>query len=153
MITQNAPPVAYPLGRSRLQGWVLFVLWFTGFLLLLDSLRVRSEWDWRTLCIFMSVVVAGAAARIGWKNSPIGQLTWDGQLWWWDGPDYQTDVAEQKLAVIFDFQTLLLLRLDSPSTARLWLWVERKDAPDRWLDFRRAVYSPHKAVIQARQPK
>ncbi|MBC7405094.1 MAG: hypothetical protein H7252_05365 [Cytophaga sp.] len=148
MISHNAPPVVYPLGRSRFQGWVLFVLWFAGLLLLLDSLRVQAPSGWRAFAILMSVVVAGVAARMGWKNSPIGLLAWDGQLWRWEGPGYQSGVVEQKLLVVFDFQNLLMLQLENPAKARLWLWAERKAAPERWLDLRRAVYSPHKAIVQ-----
>ena len=148
MTSHNAPPVVYPLGRSRFQGWVLAVLWFAGLLLLLNSLRVQEPIGWRTFATLMSVVVAGVAARTGWKNSPIGLLAWDGQSWRWEGPGYQSGVVEQKLLVIFDFQNLLMLQLENPAKARLWLWAERKAAPERWLDLRRAVYSPHKAIVQ-----
>ena len=94
---------------------------------------------------------AGLAAYIGWKNSPVGQLAWDGQFWRWEGPGYQVGVAEQKLSVVVDFQNLLLLRLENTAHAHLWLWAEQHVLPERWLDLRRAVYSPHKAVRQARQ--
>ena len=148
MISHNAPPVVYPLGRSRFQGWVLAVLWFAGLLLLLDSLRVQAPIGWRTFATLVSVVVAGVAARTGWKNSPIGLLAWDGQLWRWEGPGYQSGVVEQKLLVIFDFQNLLMIQLENPAKARLWLWAERNTAPERWLDLRRAVYSHHKTIVQ-----
>ena len=98
----------------------------------------------------IAVAVAGAAACHGWKNSPVGQLAWDGQLWRWESPGYQTGVAEQKLVVIVDFQHLLLLRIENQAHASLWLWPERKALPERWLDFRRAVYSPDKAAGKSR---
>ena len=107
--------------------------------------------DWRLFLALTAVTLAGLAAYVGWKNSPVGQLAWDGQFWRWEGPGYQTGAAEQKLSVIVDCQNLLLLRLENPAHARLWLWAERRSLPERWLDFRRAVYSPHKGIEQAPQ--
>jgi toxin CptA len=107
--------------------------------------------DWRLFLAVTAMTLAGLAAYMGWKNSPVGQLAWDGQFWRWEGPGYQTGVAEQKLSVVVDFQNLLLLRLENPAHAHLWLWAERHALPERWLDLRRAVYSPQKAVRQATQ--
>lgn len=107
--------------------------------------------DWRLFVAVTAMALAGLAAIIGWKNSPVGQLAWDGQLWRWEGPGYQVGATEQKLSVVVDFQNLLLLRLENPAHAHLWLWAERKVLPERWLDFRRAVYSPRRAVKQALQ--
>lgn len=92
-----------------------------------------------------SVLLAGFAARITWDNLPGGQLAWDGDAWHWESPGYQTGVGEHALSVIADFQQWLLLRLENQAGASLWLWVEKNAMPERWLDLRRAVYSPHKA--------
>lgn len=102
--------------------------------------------DWRVLLGLVTVAVGGGAAYRGWKNAPVGQLSWDGQCWRWEGTGYLAGAAEQKLAVVVDFQNLLLLRLENPAHAHLWLWAERHMLPERWLDLRRAVYSPHKAA-------
>ena len=107
--------------------------------------------DWRLFLVLTAMVLAGVAAYRGWKNSPVGQLAWDGQCWRWEGTGYLTGVAEQKLTVIVDFQNLLLLRLENPAHAHLWLWAERHVLPERWLDLRRAVHTPHKAAKRARQ--
>ena len=107
--------------------------------------------DWRLFLAVTAMILAGWAAYSGWKNSPVGQLAWDGQFWRWEGPGYQAGVAEQKLSVVVDFQNLLLLRLENPAHAQLWLWAERHVLPERWLDLRRAVYSPNKAARRARQ--
>lgn len=107
--------------------------------------------DWRLFLAATVMILAGLAAYRGWKNSPVGQLAWDGQFWRWEGPGYQSGVAEQKLSVVVDFQILLLLRLENPAHAHLWLWAERHALPERWLDLRRAVYSPQKAVRQVPQ--
>ncbi len=107
--------------------------------------------DWRSFVAFAATALAGLAAYNGWKNSPVGQLAWDGQFWRWEGAGYQAGVVEQQLSVIVDFQSLLLLRLENPAHAHLWLWAERHVSPERWLDLRRAVYSPHKAARPPRQ--
>ena len=100
--------------------------------------------NWRMLLAVSSVLLAGLAARITWGNLPIGQLAWDGDVWRWESPGYQTGAGEHALSVIADFQQRLLLRLENQAGASLWLWVERNTLPERWMDLRRAVYSPHK---------
>ena len=96
--------------------------------------------------MFACTVVAGGAAYAGWKNAPVGQIAWDGQLWRWESLGYQTGIAEQQLSVVADFQSVLLLRIENQAHASLWLWAERAAMPERWLDLRRAVYSPHRAL-------
>ena len=117
-------------------------MWFIGLLVLLLWYDRAQQVDWRICSGAVAVGVAGVAAYIGWMNSPVGQIAWDGQFWRWESPGYQTGVAQQQLSVIADFQHLLLLRIENQAHASLWLWVERKAFPARWLDLRRAVYSP-----------
>ncbi len=152
MTTHNAPPVVYPLGRSGFQGCVLAGLWFIGLLVLLLWYDTLRQVDWRICSGAAALVVAGVAATIGWINSPAGQIAWDGQFWRWESQLYQTGVAQQQLSVIADFQHLLLLRIENQAHASLWLWVERKAFPTRWLDLRRAVYSPKRLPGLAQGP-
>ena len=93
----------------------------------------------------VTVVCSGWVAYYGWQNSALGQLVWDGQVWRWESPGYQSGAAELILSVVADFQLVLLLRVENKAHASLWLWVERKTAPERWMDLRRAVYSPPRA--------
>jgi len=92
----------------------------------------------------VSVLGAGIAAGMAWQSAPVGRLVWNGQAWHWESPGYQSGAMEYGLYVLGDFQHLLLLQLENPGHARLWLCVERRAMPDRWLDLRRAVYSPRK---------
>jgi toxin CptA len=141
----NAPPVVYPLGRSRFLGALLLGLWFLGlFAFLLWHYQGAGQLDWRFILMGASVLGAGIAAAMAWQNAPLGRLAWDGETWRWQGPGYQVGAIEYELHVLGDFQHLLLLRLENPDHAGLWLWVERRAMPDRWLDLRRAVYSPRK---------
>jgi len=143
----NAPPVVYPLGRSRFLGSLLLALWLAGLVSALLWWNATRPADWRMLLIFLSAPVAGLAARTAWKNLPAGQLAWDGDAWHWESSGYQTGRGEHALSVVADFQQRLLLRLENPAGASLWLWVEKKALPERWLDLRRAVYSPHKSRV------
>jgi toxin CptA len=141
----NAPPVVYPLGRSRFLGVLLLGLWLCGlFAIPLWHFQGAGQFDWRLGLIAASVLGAGLATGMGWRNAPVGGLAWDGQTWRWESPLYQAGAVEYELCVIADFQHSLLLRLDSPGREHLWLWAERRAMPERWLDLRRAVYSPRK---------
>jgi toxin CptA len=141
----NAPPVVYPLGRSHFLRRLLLGLWLAGLLLTMLWLYVGQRLDWRVASAFAAVLGAGAAVRAGWNNMPTGQLVWDGKAWRWESASYQTGIAEHELSIIADFQSRLLLRLENPASASLWLWMERSAFPERWLDLRRAVYSVRKA--------
>ena len=100
---------------------------------------------WRMALAFAAVLIAGIAARLSWNNLPSGQLAWDGEVWRWESASYQTGIVELELSVIADFQRWLLLRVENHAHASLWLWAEQRTMPDRWLDLRRAAYSPHKS--------
>jgi toxin CptA len=144
----NAPPVVYPLGRSRFLGALLLGLWLCGLLAIpFWHFQGAGQFDWRLGLIAASVMGAGLAAGMGWRNVPAGRLAWDGQTWRRESPGYQAGAVEYELCVLADFQHSLLLRLESPGQARLWLWVERQAMPERWLDLRRAVYSPRKSPL------
>ncbi len=145
MTLHNAPPVVYPLGRSRFQGLLFLGIWLLGLLVCVLWFAATRQPDWRMAVALAAVLVAGTAAYSAWSNTPVGQLRWDGKVWCWESLSYQTGAAEYELTVIADAQHVLLLRLENPARARLWLWAERKASPERWLDLRRAVYSPHKS--------
>lgn len=145
MSLHNAPPVFYPLGRSSFLGALLLGLWLAGALLALAWASLASLSGALLLAAGAAVVLSGAGAALHWKNTPRGQLGWDGQAWCWVSAAAPPGVAAPELAVIVDLQRWLLLRLDSQCGACLWLWAERRAAPRRWLALRRAVYSPHRA--------
>jgi toxin CptA len=143
----KAPPVVYPLGRSHFQGLLLLGLWLAGLLVLLLWWHAAPAFDWRLGMALAAALAAGAAALWGWKNSPIGQLRWDGQVWHWESQGNQAATTVLRLSVTLDLQRMLLLRLETHDHATLWLWADRSAMPERWLDLRRAVYSrPSKAT-------
>jgi hypothetical protein len=146
LITHSAPPVVYPLGRSRFQASFLLGLWLAGVLLAGFWFLAAPRLDWRLGVVCVCSLIGGWAALSSWRNAPVGQLRWDGQNWCWESPGYQTGVAEQQLFVLADFQHLMLLRIENQAHASLWLWMERRSMPERWLDLRRAVYSPRRTM-------
>ena len=139
--------MTYPLGRSHWLAWVLSGFWLGSVLVVGAWIDASQHIGWRHSTGLAAVICAGLAAYIGWKNSPIGQLAWDGQVWRWEGPGYQAGVAEYELAAAVDLQHVMLLRIENPAHAKLWLCAERSAFPDRWLDLRRAVYSPHRLPV------
>lgn len=149
MNRHNAPPVIYPIGRSFFLGSLLAVLWLAGLISVLLWWYATRHADWRMALALAAVLVAGTAARLSWNNLPSGQLAWNGEVWRWESASYQTGIAELELSVIADFQRRLLLRLENHAHASLWLWAEQRTMPDRWLDLRRAVYSPHKSMTSS----
>ena len=148
----NAPPVVYPLERLPFLGGLLLGLWLAGLCTVLLWWRAMQQFDARVALAIFFVLVAGLAARSSWKRLPTGQLAWDGEVWHWESLGYQTGAAEQKLSVVADFQHRMLLRLENQAGASLWLWLEINSMPERWLDIRRAVFSPHKLSAAVPRP-
>lgn len=144
MITHHAPPVVFPLGHSRLLAGVLLAFWSAGLALTLLWFNTHPVFDWRFALAFTLVLLAGMAAWRGWKNSPKGQLAWDGEAWRWESVSYQSGVAEQTLSLVADFQRVMLVRMENQAQASIWLLLEQQAMPERWMDLRRALYSPGK---------
>lgn len=137
----NAPPVAYPLGRSSLQAGLLLAVWLAGAAALVLCVIYAPALGGRIWLLALAVFAAGCGAAWGWRNSPIGVLHWDAQCWHWESLAYRSGTPVQGLSVALDFQRVLLLRLENQDHARFWLWAERGAMPERWLDLRRAVYA------------
>lgn len=152
MTLHSAPPVTFPVGRSRFPTQLLLGLWTAGLLLTSVwgyTLGPMAVGNWRSLAGFLAVAAAGFAAVHAWRHRPTGLLAWDGLVWRWESGGYQTGISEYSLLVLADLQSRLVLRLENQAGAPLCLWLERSAFPDRWLDLRRAVYSPHRSTHTA----
>jgi len=68
-----------------------------------------------------------------------GRLDWDGQSWVWDAQG-QRRIGEVRVRL--DWQQGLLLEFLAQDGRPVWLWLERRRAPLRWDDLRRAVHAP-----------
>jgi hypothetical protein len=105
---------------------------------------VSSAWGWRFAVALLVAVCTGAAALLSWQNRCSGQLGWDGECWHWDTLGDLPKAEESTLSVIVDVQSGLLLLFETAGNTKHWLWVEQVSQPERWMDLRRAVYSPRR---------
>jgi len=134
----SAPSVSFPVGRSRFAGQLSLVIWTAGACCAGVACYQFESAGWRSAVLLASVLVAGAPAGLAWRRQCTGELHFDGQGWRLAGAD-TVDAAQ--LLPALDLQSLLLVRLAAPGQRSRWCWLERRSAPHRWLDLRRAVYS------------
>ncbi|MEO5606646.1 MAG: hypothetical protein ABIR13_03545 [Polaromonas sp.] len=146
MNRHNAPPVAYPLGRPVFLRHLLLGLWLAGLLCVLLWIASARQQPGAVVLALVAVLGAGMALWVSWKNLQCGQLTWDGDIWYWESMGCQECNALHELSVVADLQSRLLLRFEGQPGKGLWLWAEQASLPERWLDLRRAVFAPHKSA-------
>jgi toxin CptA len=137
----NAPAVVYPIGRSRFQLWFSLVLWLIGLLLVMLWCLSSRRLDWRIGLGCAAVLLSGWSLWWGWRTAATGQLSWDGISWRWENVRDQSVSGEMDLFVVVDLQQIMVVLIDGGIRKRLCLCAERSAFPERWLDFRRAVYS------------
>ena len=133
----HAPPVSYPVGRSRAVGAAALIACVAGLVATAFWALQDGESGWRKPAALLALPLAAWACR-AWRASPSGSLSWDGQSWHWSGGGGE---KTGQLAVCLDFQQLLLLRWQAENARAHWLWLERGRMPARWNELRRAVYS------------
>lgn len=121
---------------------VLLAFWGAGLALTLLWFNLAQGVDWRFALASALILLTGLAALRGWKNSPSGQLAWDGEYWHWESASYQSGVADQSVSVVADFQRVMLVRMENQAHASMWLLLEQHAMPERWMDLRRALYAP-----------
>ena len=102
------------------------------------------RFDWRIALGCVAVLVSAWKLQTVWHNDTAGHLIWDGSCWRWERVEASTVSDELKLSVVADLQRLLVVMLDEHAGNRFWLCAERSAFPERWMDFRRAVYSASK---------
>ena len=151
MTLHNAPPVTYPLGRSRFLGSVLALAWLT-------TLGLTGLWqlgsplgDLFPLLSFILLLVSGWTLTQGWLRSPAGRLAWDGQFWRWESENYQGSSVLQAPVVVIDVQFGMLLRLQNQAGASWWLWAEKVRRQTLWQDLRRAVHAHPKDSLASQR--
>ncbi len=135
----NAPPVIYPVGRSRFQAWLQCAVWLLGVATVVGWCGQVEALGWRQGVAVLAVVGIGLLALYsGWKT-PVAALRWDGQQWFWvcAGATHTVHVSAH-----LDLQHHLLLRLCPDGGRPHWCWAERASQPGLWRSLRRAVYSP-----------
>lgn len=134
----SAPAVSYPVGRSRLQGWLVLGLGLGASVTGGYWLQQVDAVGWRQGLFAGVLLGACGAAALAWRRSVQGILQWDGQAWHWTGADASIPV---RLTVHLDGQFVLLLSVRPDTGRRRWLWPERRVDVVRWNALRRAVFS------------
>jgi len=140
---RHPPAVRFPVARSGLLGAALAAVVATA------AVVIVAWWLSGAPAGGLAPIVIGlglwsstaALAAVTWVRSPRGVIEWDGAQWWWAVAGTALPVACQAPpAVHLDFQGFLLVSA-RPAGRRLWLALERRQAPQQWPAFRRAVYS------------
>ena len=98
---------------------------------------------WQLILIGMAWLAAAHGGCQFLRQLPIGELVFDGVDWYFSDAAGQEKVGS--VHVRFDGQHCLLLRFEDDLSKTDWLWLEARfsvhQAPNSWLDLRRAVYS------------
>ncbi len=129
-----------------MQALVYLGAWFAACAVVVSWIWFNRNSNTALLLGIAASALSGLVGFLSLKSSPIGQLVWDGQHWHWESPAYQAGVAEYEMFVAADFQHIVLLHIKNHANASLWLWAERGTLPERWLDLRRAIYSPRRTT-------
>lgn len=140
----SAPAVSYPVGRSHLQGGLLFGTGLTGLLAGCLWCAAPGPLGWRQGLYMLALLTAVLVAARAWRHSSQGVLRWDGQFWVWS-----TEGAAVRglIAVHLDIHLCLLLSLQTEAGTRLFLWPERRAEPASWHALRCAVFA-HRAFAE-----
>ena len=141
MTKHNAPAVVFPISHLRSHQWFSWGLWSGGLALMLLWYFGTMRLDWRIGLGCVAVLVSAWKLQTVWHNDAAGHLIWNGSCWRWECVTSSTVPGELTLSVVVDFQQLLVVVGDENTGKRLWLCAKRAAFPERWLDFRRAVYS------------
>lgn len=135
----NAPPVNYPVGRSRFQIGAQSALWLLGAATVAVWCWQVNALGWRQGLAVLTVLAAGLLLVYRWHKTPEAVLRWDGQQWFWTGGSVTIAVY---VSAHLDLQHHLLLCMRPQVGKPLWCWAERATQPALWRSLRRAVYSP-----------
>lgn len=138
-----APAVQYPLGRSRALAALLALLHFASLVILVAWLMQGAGAE--RAALLPSALLWAAAMALSlrfWQRLPVGTLAWDGSGWQLHRPTgAPLALALGEVVVVqVDLQHHMALAFPAARPA-VWLLVERRCDPVRWLDLRRAVYS------------
>ncbi len=132
----HAPSVQYPVGRSRFLTVAAVALWSLGLCGAAGQALALGAVAWPVGVTLVASLAAGAVVVWANRTEPTGTLYWDGDAWSWNGS------ALQAPEVSLDLQTVVLVRFVAEQGVHLGLWLERRQAPARWDDLRRALWAP-----------
>lgn len=154
-MTDDAPVVSHPVGRTPRLAAALVGLWLLGaasacWIMVVARPSVDSAF--MAAVLMASLVLSGVACVAFWRGQSPRSLLWDGERWHLRPEDEPMDDTTG-VQVRLDLQRAMLLRLASVSARRpTWLWAEAAHDPARWHLLRCALYSSARSVSAETAP-
>ena len=102
----------------------------------------QTPLDVRALVLAIVCMVTTGIAFVGWRNSPHGNLRWDGTQWYWSG--FSAGSVCQ-VSTLMDFQSVVVVLVKSQARASFSLWLEESVNDASWQPLRRAIISSQDA--------
>ena len=140
---RSAPPVLVPVGRFVWGGRIVGLL---ALATLAVGLLAGWPWDttpWRAGLTVGVWALATLLASWAWRCEalPPGELSWDGQAWWYRPGDAHALAVQ--LTLQWDAGEALLLQLRSPALGRFsrYAWLQASRLPTQWHGLRCAVHA------------
>lgn len=115
-------------------------VWVAAAALWASWLYLDPGAGWR---LVVSATVLLGAGALAWRflgSQASGELIWDGGFWHWHAVGLLDSEPVDRLTVVADLQSSLILRVRLASVSQAFVWAVSSDLPVRWLDFRRAVH-------------
>lgn len=142
---RRAPAVRFPVQRSRTVGGVLAAIVLAGAVVLGAWLVLGGgEGSVPAMAGAGVWLAAAGGAWHWWRGQLCGVLYWDGGQWVLESllPGQVPVLLRGPPEVQWDLQShLWVCAHGAACRSRVWLWLERRQQPERWADLRRAVYS------------
>jgi hypothetical protein len=132
----HQPPAAsYGVQRSRWHLICIVVIWLVGAAACAEFWQSTADISLKSTVLGLLVFSLAWAVK-DWFYTERGLLRWDGQQWFWSGFG---DFPVQRLHIVLDFQSLILVELRADSWGVRWLWLEAPGRNRQWLALRRAM--------------
>ncbi|MEY4345621.1 MAG: hypothetical protein RL032_1453 [Pseudomonadota bacterium] len=132
----HQPPAAsYGVQRSRWHLICIVVIWLVGAAACAEFWQSTADISLKSTVLGLLVLSLAWAVK-DWFYTERGLLRWDGQQWFWSGFG---DFPVQRLHIVLDFQSLILVELRADSWGVRWLWLEAPGQNRQWLALRRAM--------------
>ena len=138
---RRPPAVSYSVKRSHWHERFIALLFIFACGLLVAFAFAQAVIDVRSVVMASALLGIGAFAFHAWQKSPHGTLHWDGQHWFWSGFDAHRPC---RLAVVLDFQRLVVVSIVGEDKAATWLWLEADRGNPDWMPLRRAIFARQK---------
>jgi hypothetical protein len=130
------PAVSFTVTRSKRHFVFLLAIWLLAAFSLLAVLLTVALTLLTKVVVIVCLACSGLWAMSEWKCVGQSSLFWDGTRWHWSG--FESAPVEQ-LAIVFDFQKVVLVRIYASGYGVRWLWLDAPVRNRQWAAMRRAL--------------